>query len=56
MVEYRAAVPQTNCAELSDLLRQYCKESGIRKRMYEFLGGGDLQNPTALYITGRRSG
>jgi hypothetical protein len=52
MVEYCAAVPQTSSAELSGLLRQYYKDSGVRKRMYEFLGGADLKHATALYIAG----
>jgi len=52
MVEYCAAVPQMSSAELSGLLRQYYKDSGVRKRMYEFLGGADLKHATALYIAG----
>jgi len=52
MAEYCAEVPQTSSAELSGLLRQYYKDSGVRKRMYEFLGGGDVKHATALYIAG----
>jgi hypothetical protein len=52
MAEYCAAVPQTSSPELSGLLRQYYKDSGVRKRMYEFLGGADLNHATALYIAG----
>ena len=52
MAEYCAAVPQMSSLELPSLLRRYYKDPGARQRMYEFLGGSDLQNATALYITG----
>ena len=52
MAEYCAAVPQTSSAELSGLLRRYYQDSGVRKRMCEFLGGTDLKHATALYIAG----
>ena len=52
MAEHCAVVPQTSSAELPDLLRRNYKDPGVRKRMYEFLGGSDLRNATALYITG----
>ncbi len=52
MAEYCAAVPQTSSAELSGLLRRYYQDSGVRKRMCEFLGGVDLKHATALYIAG----
>jgi len=52
MAEYCAAVPQTSSAELSGLLRRYYQDSGVRKRMCEFLGGADLKHATALYIAG----
>jgi len=39
-------------AELPDLLRRYYQDPGVRQRMYEFLGGRDLEHATALYITG----
>jgi len=34
------------------LLGQYYQDSGVRKRMCEFLGGADLKQATALYIAG----
>jgi hypothetical protein len=52
MVEYCAVVAQTSSTELSSLLRRYYQCSDVRKRMYEFLGGTDLQPATAIYITG----
>lgn len=52
MAEYCAAVPQMSSAELRDLLRRYYKDPGVRQRMYEFLGGGDLEHATALYVAG----
>ncbi len=50
MVEYCAAVPQASSLELSGSLRRYYDNPAIRQRMYEFLGGGDLQHATAEYI------
>lgn len=52
MAEYCAVVPQTSSADLTGLLRQYYEDSGVRQRMYEFLGGTDLQSATALFIAG----
>ena len=39
-------------AELPGLLRRVYQDSGVRKRMYEFLGGVDLRSATAVYIAG----
>ncbi len=50
MAEHCAVVPQTSSAELSGLLRRYYKDSGVRKRMCEFLGGADLEHAAAVYI------
>ncbi len=52
MSENCATVLDRNVPELSDLLRRYYKDFGVRERMYEFLGGTDLQNATAMYIAG----
>ena len=50
MAEYCAAVPQASSLELSGSLRRYYDNPAIGQRMYEFLGGGDLQHATAEYI------
>jgi hypothetical protein len=52
MAQHCAVVPQTSSPELSSLFRRYYQDSDVRKRMYEFLGGTDLQHATAIYITG----
>ena len=52
MPEYGAAVRQTNGLGLTGQLRRYYQDSGVRQRMYEFLGGTDLQSASAVYIAG----
>ena len=36
----------------SELLRQYYRDSSVRERMWEFLGGTNEENATAAYIVG----
>jgi len=52
MAEYCAGVVEASRLELSGSLRRYYKDPGVRQRMYEFLGGSNLESATALYITG----
>jgi hypothetical protein len=51
MSEFGMAIRQSS-PELTRLIRRYYEDPGVRKRMYEFLGGADLRDATAIYITG----